>query len=577
MSRPPADGVEAAAARPAPAAGTAGVTVEKGDQRVSGTQTAAAVATVSDLIAGYLVAAGAKYIFGLPGGQNIEFMEAARRRGMEFVLARREGTAALMASAAGELTGVPGVCMSTLGPGSTNLVNGVAHAFLDRAPLIAISGQLSSRLAPTFTHQNVDHRRLFAPVTKWATDVVPQAAGAIMRRALRLAVAERPGPVHLTLNADYARADAAETEIQLPPLKPSGTFTAEFAADGVSDVLDLIRKARRPVVVAGIAATRAGAGPALRRLAETAGAPVVVAPKAKGIFPEDHPLFACTLDMACNKLVWEFLAGADLVLAAGFDAVELIKDWRVPAPTVHIDAIPNVDQVYQAQVELVGDIAAILDALADAWPQASAWEEREVQAHRERVARQYYKGRVAGRLNPTDVVDLVQAGARRDTLVTADVGSHKLLVGQGWKAYEPRSVWMSNGLSTMGSALPAAIAAKLVLPERPVVCFTGDGGFAMVYGELEVAASLGLNMLVVVFCDQSLNRIEIKQQQKGYPSWGTRLPQSDLVKLAEGLGCYGARATTPEEFAAAIDGWMGLDRPLVVEAQIDPAQYNEQF
>lgn len=537
-------------------------------------------------MAGYLVQAGVKYIFGLPGGQNIEFMEAARRQGMEFVLARREGTAALMAGAAGELTGIPGVCMSTLGPGSTNLVNGVAHAYLDRAPVIAVSGQLSARLAPTFTHQNVDHRRLFAPVTKWATDVTPPAAASVMRRALRLAVAERPGPVHITLHADHARAQAADADIHLPPLKLQGAIGAQFGAggaggaegaDGAEDVLAIINRARRPVLVAGIGATRAGAGPALRRLAETAGAPVVVSPKAKGIFPEDHPLFACTLDMACNKLVWEFLGGADLILAIGFDAVELIKDWRVPAPTIHIDALPNVDQVYRAQVELVGPIGAILDVLADSWPHPADWREQDVAAHRDRVTRQYYAGHVAGRLNPTDVVDAVQGAAPRHTLVTTDVGSHKLLVGQGWKAYEPRSVWMSNGLSTMGSALPAAIAAKLVLPERPVVCFTGDGGFAMVYGELELAASLGLGMLVVVFCDQSLNRIEIKQQQKGYPSWGTRLGQSDLVKLAESLGCFGARAATPAELVSAIEGWTALDRPLVVEARIDPNQYNEQF
>ena len=188
--------------------------------------------TTADVMAAYLAGAGVKFIFGLPGGQNIEFMEAARRQGLEFVLARREGTAALMADAAGQLTGVPGVCMSTLGPGSTYLVNGVANAYLDHSPMIAVSGQMGTRLEATFTHQNIDHNRLFAPITKWTTRIVPEAAASVMRRALRLAVAERPGPVHITLNADLAAADAGDAEMALPPLGPAQRWTQSYQVAG---------------------------------------------------------------------------------------------------------------------------------------------------------------------------------------------------------------------------------------------------------------------------------------------------------------------------------------------------------
>jgi thiamine pyrophosphate-dependent acetolactate synthase large subunit-like protein len=213
----------------------------------------------------------------------------------------------------------------------------------------------------------------------------------------------------------------------------------------------------------------------------------------------------------------------------GFDPVELIKPWSVDAPVVHIDTVPNIDQVYPAAIEIVGALPAVLSWLAAGFRGEPKWSEAAVGRHRDTLRRRYYAGRVEGRLNPTDVIDAVRTAAPRDALVTTDVGSHKLLVGQGWTTYEPRTSLMSNGLSSMGFSLPAAIGAKLVRPERPVVCILGDGGFAMVQGELRLAASLGLGMAVVVLCDQSLNRIELKQLHLGYPSTATRIEDTDLV------------------------------------------------
>lgn len=534
--------------------------------------------TTADVMAAYLAGAGVKFVFGLPGGQNIEFMEAVRRQGLEFVLACREGTAALMADAAGQLTGVPGVCMSTLGPGSTNLVNGVANAYLDRSPMIAVSGQMGTRLESTFTHQNIDHNRLFAPITKWTARIVPEAAASVMRRALRLAVAERPGPVHITLNANLAAADAGDAEIALPPLAPAARWTQSYhvAGDG-TDPARRLAGARRPVALVGMSAVRAGAGPALKDFAERVGCPVVVSPKAKGILAEDHAYFAGTLDMACGKVVWEFLASADLILAVGFDAVELISPWRPRAPVLHIDSCENTDQVYAAETELVGSIPAILESLADSYKGQEKWSEKEVREHREALFGLYRSGRAAGRLNPSDVVDAARGAFPKDTIITMDVGSHKLLVGQGWTAYEPRGVLVSNGLSAMGFALPGAIAAKMLHRDRQVVCFTGDGGLAMVHGEMQLASSLGLGLVIIVFRDDSLNRIEIKQVQKGYPAVGTRFHAGDLVGLAESLGCDGEMADTPGRLADVLGRATKLNRPLLVEARIDPAQYTVQF
>ena len=531
----------------------------------------------SQVIIQYLAAAGIRHIFGYPGDPSVEFLEAARREGLSFVLGSREGTAGLMAEAYGQLTGRPGVCLSTLGPGSTNLVNAVANAYLDRVPMLAISGQIERKREPYFTHQVVDHNRLFSPISKWTVAVQPNTVATIMRKALRIACAERPGPVHLTTAGDVVGAEASDSEIKLPPMRASRTPQIFSSGATETDPVKLLKSARRPVILAGISAVWSGASAALVRLAETLGAPVVVAPMSKGVMPEDHPCFAGTLDMACNKFIWDFLKGADLLLAVGFDAVELIKPWPLAATIIHIDTVPNTDQIYQAELEIVGDIAGILDAISAASGSLERWSAGEIAAHRGKLRDLYYAGRVNAHLNPTDVLDVVRAQMPRDTVVSTDVGSHKLLVGQGWTTYTPRSLLMSNGLSSMGYSLPAAIAAKLVHPDKPVVSFIGDGGLAMVQGELRVAASLKIDPVVVVFCDNSLNRIELKQTARQYPSWGTVIEATDISMLARAMGCDGVDVDSAKALEAALAGPRAKDRPLVIGARIDPAQYAAQF
>ena len=531
----------------------------------------------SQVIIKYLAAAGIRHIFGYPGDPSVEFLEAARREGMRFILGSREGTAGLMAEAYGQLTGRPGVCLSTLGPGSTNLVNAVANAYLDRVPMLAISGQIERKREPYFTHQVVDHNRLFAPISKWTAAVQPNTVATIMRKALRVATAERPGPVHLTTAADVVGAEATDDEVRLPPVRALRTTQMFSSGAAETDPVKRLKSARRAVILAGISAVWSGATESLVRLAESIGAPVIVAPMAKGVMPEDHPFYAGTLDMACNKFVWDFLKGADLLLAVGFDAVELIKPWPLAMPIIHIDTVPNTDQIYQADMEIVGDIPAILEAFAAASGSLALWSEAEVAAHRAKLKELYYAGRVNGHMNPTDVVDVVRALMPRDTVVSTDVGSHKLLVGQGWTTYTPRALLMTNGLSSMGFSLPAAIAAKLVHPDKQVVCFVGDGGLAMVQGELRGAATLNIDPVVVVFCDNSLNRIELKQSARQYPSWGTVIEPTDISMLARSMGCDGVNVDSIKGLEDALAGARAKDRPLVIGARIDPAQYAAQF
>ncbi|GFE63227.1 thiamine pyrophosphate-binding protein [Litoreibacter roseus] len=530
---------------------------------------------VSEVIAKYLTSAGIGPIFGYPGDPSVEFLEGCRKEGVDFVLARREGTAGLMAEAYGMLTGKPGVVLSTLGPGSTNLVNALANAYLDRTPMIALSGQIDTKRLPTFTHQVVDQHAIFAPVAKYVADVMPHTAGHVLRKAHRTATAPRPGPVHLSTPADVVGAVAEDSEIRLPPTKSLGMGVAVVSDNGADPILQ-IAAAEKPIILYGISAMQGDAGSSITALAERIGAAVVSSPMAKGTVSEDHPLFAGTLDMACNTVMWDFLDQADLILAIGFDAVELIKPWSVQAPVLHIDEVANTDQIYAADIEVVGPLSETVAMLTDGVKAGTGFSHAEMRTHRETLQAAFDAGRVSGTLNPSDVIHVARGAIGSDAIVTTDVGSHKLLVGQGWRPSGSRQLLMTNGLSSMGFSLPAAIAAKIVHPEREVVCFTGDGGLAMVQSELRLAASMKLGIKVVVFLDQSLNRIELKQMARQYASTGTVIEETDTVLMAQSMACNGIVVETERALADALSQDVG-DTPLVIGTRIDPAQYLAQF
>ncbi len=532
---------------------------------------------VADYLAAALSMAQVDRVFGYPGDPIIEFMERCRRRAVDVVLARREGSAGFMAEGYAMARGGLGACLSTLGPGATALVNPVAAANADRVPMIAISGQIDGGREAVFTHQVVPHEPLYRPITKWAARMDAKAVAVTVRRALRTAVAERPGAVHLSIGSDTFAAPTGGLEPGIPPLTPAMSHPRVFGTSAGADPERVLAAARKPVLLLGIAATRCDAGAAALRLARQAGIPILVAPMAKGVVPEDDEWFAGVVEMACPDVVWGLLDDSDLIIAAGFDPVELIKPWSASTPVLHIDTVPNTDQIYPSEVEIVGDIAVSLHWLADSWRGEPRRRPADVREFRRRLVDAYYAGRVAGRLNPTDVVNAARAAAPRDAVATTDVGSHKLLIGQGWTTYEPRTLLMTNGLSAMGFGIPAAIGAKLACPDRPVFALVGDGGFAMAATEIRLASAMGLGIVFVVLVDGSLNRIEIKQAAIGYPSVATRIESTDIVKMAEAMDCDGVRVDTMETLEAALAVAGTGARPLVVEAQIDPTQYNSQF
>jgi acetolactate synthase-1/2/3 large subunit len=540
--------------------------------------------TVAALLADYLRQAGVGHVFGYPGESLVDFIETARVDGPVVVSAVREASAAFMAEGAAMRTGGIGVCLSTLGPGSTALLNGVASAQLDRVPMLAISGQVDSSREQYWTHQLIDHDRLFAPVTKLAARLEPASADVVLRRALRTATAERPGAVHLTVTTDAfgMRVAVAEGGGTVPPLTPAGASLDFYGSSGAA-ALRLLRAARRPVLLAGGGAVRCDAGPALADLAAACGAPVVVGAMGKGVLAEDSPWFAGVLDMAGHRVIWDLRGSADLIVTAGFDPVDLITPWRLPVPVLHIDTVPNTDQVYPAAVEVVGHVGTALAWLAAELASAgqghgSRWAEAEVAAHRQALHNAYYAGYATGRLNPSEVVTTVRSAVPAGTVATADVGSHKIMTGQAWTAYAPRETLITNGLSAMGFGLPAAIGAAVSSPGVPVVCLTGDGGFAMTASELSVAARLGLGLVVVVFADGGLNRIELHQASVGYPLNATAVDRVDIPLLAESLGCDGVRVESVSRLEKVLSGaFSDRTRPLVIEARIDTSQYSEQF
>ena len=534
--------------------------------------------TVAALLADYLRQAGVRHVFGYPGESLVDFIEAARRGGPEVVSAVREASAAFMAEGAAMRTGTVGACLSTLGPGSTALLNGVASAQLDRVPVLAVSGQVDSSREQFWTHQLIDHNRLFAPVTKLTARLEPASAETVLRRALRTATAERPGAVHLTVTMDTFGKTVTDTggDGKVPPLTSAGAGL-EFFGD---EPLRALRAARRPVLLAGVGAVRSGAAGVLAEFAAHAGLPVVVGAMAKGVLAEDSPWYAGTLDMAGHQAIWELLGSADLIVAAGFDPVELITPWRLSVPVLHVDTVPNTDQVYPAPVEVVGSVAGALAWFLANWEGGPRWSQAEVAAHRSVLRAAYHAGYTAGRLNPSELVETVRSAAPSGTVVTADVGSHKIMAGQAWTTFAPRETLITNGLSAMGFGLPAAIGASLSsVPRTPVVCLTGDGGFAMTASELSVASRLGLGLVVVVFSDGGLNRIDLHQASVGYPLAATAVDRTDIPLLAESLGCDGVRVESVSGLEKVLCSAFetGRTRPVVIEARIDTAQYSAQF
>src|SRR5438876_6508156 len=522
--------------------------------------------TVANAIGDRLRAAGVRYVYGHPGGEVVDLIEGFREAGLEFVLTKHETAAAFMAEAAAAATGIPGVCLATLGPGATNLVTGIAHAYLDRAPVLAFTGQLPAERYEIATHQRLDLRSLFAPITKWQATLSPSNAAPVIERALRTALRARRGPVYLEVPSDVPKQGTIDVALPRFVTEP----VPAIDADGVRAAAARLRGADQPLLLVGMDANETAVADSLRRLAEAWGIPVMVSPKAKGVFREDHPLFLGTIEGLGTAFLFDYIDTCDLVLMVGFDPVEFDRDWTAKARIVHIGVVPNDDRYYGSEVEIVGPIDdALTDLLASATP-APKVSRDELNAFRDAFTSRV-RGSAKG-LTAQDVLAELRAALPEDALVTCDVGYNKAVSAQCWPAYRPRTFFVSNGLSSMGYGLPAALALRLADRTRPVACVLGDGGFAMAMAEIETGTRLGLGVTVVVLADDALSQIKAGQERKGYAVTGTTFGAIDYEKLGSAFGIDARTVSTVAECRGAFRQ-APRDRLMLIAARIDPASY----
>jgi acetolactate synthase-1/2/3 large subunit len=526
-------------------------------------------ATVAEIVAKSLHAAGVRYVFGLPGGETVEVLEALRLAGIEFVLVHNESSALFMADTYARITSTVGVCLTTLGPGATNATVGLAHTYLDRAPVILITAQKPDTLLPDYTHQVLDLQGVFRPITKATIKVGAHNVATALRNALTLAKAGRPGPIHLQLSNEDAAQPATDHMVELatkPPLVPP-------AADTISQATELFARARRPVIVAGVGLEPQRPYFLLREVAEQAQAPVIVTPKAKGALPDDHPLAAGVIGLTRTDAAYTILDEADCILAVGFDVVELVKPWQSNALLIWLAPWENYDPVVPNAASIVGDLHAALGHFADAvYTPDPTWGAERVARHH-LAQRKALPAPATGRLLPQQVLETLRAALPASTALSVDVGSHKILSSLEWPTLAPNTFFLSNGLSSMGFALPSTIGASLAAPDQPAVCLTGDAGMAMVMGELGLVAQRHLPILIVVLNDGAIDLIRSQQVRAGKPVHGTTFDSPNFSQIAAAYGLASARVTTLEALAQEITAFTDSSAPRVIEVMLDPISY----
>lgn len=503
-------------------------------------------------VVGALRDMGVRHVFGVPSGGWVDYMEAIRTTdGIDFVLTSHEGGAGFMADVCGRLTGVPGVCFGTFGPGATNLATGVGGATLDRSPMIALTDEMPASLRGRTVQMAIDHQALFAPLTKATMRIEADGAVATLADAARIALSGRPGAVHVGLPQGMS-ADAVEAAT-------IGTIAADpVPAPATADIDTLVAAftvAEKPVLAIGLGAVHARVEDRVVALAERFGLPVLLTPMAKGMVAEDHPNYAGVLFHALSDMVGKTHAEADLVVAVGYDPIEFnYESWMKDGLALaSIDVVPaDIDRdMHPVVAEVVGAIAPALDALLALPAGPKAWD---LLALAERKAAMF--ARLVGRdgpFGPCAALDVLRDVLPDEGIMTCDVGAHTHLIGQHWRTPKPGTQIMTNGWSAMGFGLPAAIAAKLSRPDTPVCCVLGDGGFLMTAGELATAVREKLPLVIVIFTDNDLALIRIKQEKKQNPIYGTPVRAEGTIGGPSLFGVPVTVARDPAEFRAALE------------------------
>lgn len=524
----------------------------------------------AELLVECLEEEGVHYIFGIPGEENLAVMEALKDSKIEFITVRHEQGAAFMADVYGRLTGHAGVCMATLGPGATNLITGVADADCDGAPLVAISGQVGTDKMHITAHQYLDLRSMFEPITRRAYTVVrPDTVAEITRLAFKYAEREKPGATFIDLPVNISKMAVEETEKPLHhhTIEPETALESQIEA-----AASMISYAKNPVILVGSSAIRSHAADTLTKFANKLKLPVVNTMMAKGAIPFDNPYSMWTVGIPMDDYQTKVLEKASLVITVGYDIIEYAPaKWHInKADIIHIDTMPaDINKNYQPQIEVVGNIN---DSLTRIMEKAARLQEPKLfLTMRKRMVEEHesYANDTSFPVKPQKALIDCRRIMDKDDIVISDVGANKVWIARHYNCYKPNTCLISNGFATMGIAVPGAIAAKLVHPDRKVLAITGDAGFMMNCQEFETAHRLGTNFVTLIFNDKSYGLIKWKQDmQYGHHEY-VDFTNPDFVKFAESMGAIGYRIEKTEDLLPTLQKAFKQDKPVIIDCPID--------
>ena len=522
--------------------------------------------TIAEYIANQLYNHGVRYVFGIPGGPSIPYLEAFRAAGIEFILTSNEASAGIMADVTARLTGIPGVCHATFGPGATNITTGVGGALLDRSPVIVFTSEMDDIMANRITQMNINHQKLFEPLTKATYRMSADNVVEVMESSIRLCQDSYPGPIHIGLPSDIS-------DIEIDTSSAVDIVTEKrYYHNDIQRIISLLEKSHRPLMAIGLTATRLDIQTDLLTFLDYYRMPVVITPMAKGLIPEDHPCYAGVLFHSLSDYLEDIYEKTDLVIGIGYDPVEFnYESWMPDVPLVHFD-------IRETEMPSAGTIAHYTGTF-DEWfsilknlnISSLISEQAVIKGIRDEMA-SVFNG-FTNHFGPAAALKSLQDELPEDAILTVDVGSHLHLIGQFWQTHGKGKIIMTNGWSGMGFGIPAALAAQINNPEATVVCITGDGGFLMMAGEIITAKRYNLPVIIVVFSDGELNLIKVKQSWKNISPYGTMLYQGDLFGADIFLGIKVLRADSYERMRIAIIEALSVNEPVIINAVIDPEDY----
>ena len=524
---------------------------------------------VSDCIINCLEAEGVEYVFGIVGKETLDLADSLSKSDqIQFVNARHEQGAAFMADVYGRLSKKVGVCLSTLGPGATNLLTGIASAQLDHSPVVAIIGQAGVERHHQESHQYLDIVKIFEPATKWSTQIMDsQTVPTIIRKAFRLAKMEKPGSVAIVVPENFLTQKITNKPLPIHPLPETVPVTETIMA-----AITLIQNRMKPFILVGNGVVRQEAFPELETFINTLQVPVAHSFMAKGILEKEHPSNYFTFGFNENDEVLPGIGEADLIITIGFDFVEkLPKNWNEKKiPVLHIDSLPaEINENYPVQIECVGNIKKTLQSLNQSGLPAKAWAPFGNLKEKIMTAYQINHSQAKTINRPftiEQILHCIENVTSENTIVMADVGAHKVSIARTYQPKKPNRLIISNGLASMGIAIPGSIGAKLACPHDPVICITGDGGALMNFAEIETAKRLGLSFIIIVLNDSKL-KLEVQQMMKLFgESYGVTFQNPDFVQLAESFGIKGTKASNLDEFETVLkEALQTLDEMVLIE------------